>query len=502
MLLFLRCRCAFDEKTAGSSATQKDALKVNLDQLQCHFTWTPKKKIIDLDDMKQRLEDTIQTSVKPQARFYNHFAFINCQQGKYEEAIQNLKEAERILRETHGDEFEKRILVTYGNYVWVYYHMDRLEEAQSYLDKLETVCKLFPEASRFTAMIPEVYGEKGLSLLKSAGQYYEEAKECFKKALEKDPDNIEWNVGYATVLYRLEAFSGTPESHEPTESMKQFRRVLELDPDHAEAMVLLALKLQELSQEGEASTLVERALQKSPDLPHVLRYAAKFYRIKGDVEKALKVLKTAMEITPNSTFLHHQIGLCYRKKLMPLLKHPLSKNPKDPAFQQKVELIKLCKSHFKNAFKPRPLTFIRAQLDFAGICSLNEEFPEAEKIYNNLLKLKDIRPENRQAICLQAGLFQLFQKRAESKAIAHFLEGMKVNYNSIERKKCRENLERTATGRLHRNPRDSEALGALGFLHQLDGKKRKAVEYFEKALQFDQGNEEYLSALCELRLSI
>ncbi|XP_060697874.1 interferon-induced protein with tetratricopeptide repeats 5-like [Hemiscyllium ocellatum] len=484
------------------SATQKDALKVSLNQLQCHFTWTPQKENIDLDDMKQRLEDTIQTNVKYQARCYNHLAFINCLQGNYEEAIQNLKEAERILKESHGDDFDKRILVTYGNYAWVYYHMDRLEEAQSYLNKLETVCKLFPEASRFAAMIPEVYGEKGLSLLKSAGQYYEEAKECFKKALEKDPENIEWNVGYATVLYRLEAFSGTPESHEPTESMKQFRHVLELDPDHAEAMVLLALKLQELSQEGEASTLVERALQKSPDLPHVLRYAAKFYRIKGDVERALKVLKTAMEITPSSTFLHHQIGLCYRKKLMSLLKNPLSKNPSNPAFQQKVELIKLCKSHFKNAFKPRPLTFIRAQLDFAGICSLNEEFPEAEKIYTNLLKLKDIRPENRQAICLQAGLFQLFQKRAESKAITLFLEGMKVNYNSIERIKCRENLEKTTTRRLRRNPRDSEALGALGFLHQLDGKKRKAVEYFEKALQFDQGNEEYLSALCELRLSI
>ncbi|XP_020384728.2 interferon-induced protein with tetratricopeptide repeats 5-like [Rhincodon typus] len=484
------------------SDTQKDLLKVKLDQLQCHFTWAPQKETVDLDDLKQRLEDSIQTSVKRQARLYNQLAFINCLQGNCEEAIQNLNEAEKILRENHKDEFEKRIIITYGNYAWVYYHMDRLEEAQSYLGKLETVCKPFPEASRFTAMIPEVYGEKGWSLLKSAGQYYEEAKECFKEALKKDPDNIEWNVGYATVLSRLEAFSGTPESREPTQSVKQFRRVLELDPDHAEAMVLLALKLQEFSQEEEAFTLVERALQKSPDLPHVLRYAAKFYRNNGDVEKALKVLKTAMEITPNSTFLHHQIGLCYRKKLMSLLKNPLSRRLHNPAFQQKTELIKLCKCHFKKAFEHRPLTFIKAQLDFAGICSINEEFPEAEKIYNNLLKLKDIRPEVRQAICLQAGLFQLHQKRTESKAIAHFLEGMKVDYNSVERKKCRENLERIATRRLHRNTRDSEALGVLGFLHQLDGKKRKAIEYLEKALEFDQGNEEYLSALCELRLSI
>ncbi|XP_078060427.1 antiviral innate immune response effector IFIT1-like [Mustelus asterias] len=351
------------------SDQEKDLLKVKLDQLQCHFTWAPQKENIDLDDMKQRLEDSIQLDVIYRATSYNQLAFVNCLQGNCEEAIQNLQEAEEILRENHEDEFEKRIIVTYGNRAWVNYHMGQLTEAQSYLDKLERICQQFPDASRYTAMIPEVYGEKGWSLLNCTSQYYEDAMECFKKALEEDPDNTEWNVGYATVLFRLEWFSGTPESRGPSEAVKHLRRVLELDPDHTEAMVLLALKLQHFNQKEEALKFIEEALQKSPDLPYVLRYAAKFYRTKGDVEKAVDLLKKGLEITPNSTFLHHQIGLCYRTRLYELMKYPDSKGPCNAALQQRAELIKLCKFHFQKAFESRPLTSIKPHLLFAEICS-------------------------------------------------------------------------------------------------------------------------------------
>uniref|UniRef100_UPI00398EBBC3 interferon-induced protein with tetratricopeptide repeats 5-like n=1 Tax=Pristiophorus japonicus TaxID=55135 RepID=UPI00398EBBC3 len=451
--------------------------------------------------MKYRLQDSIQAGVKYQAMSYNHLAFVNCLQGNCEEAIQNLREAEKILRENHEHEFERRSIITYGNYAWVYYHMGQLTETQSYLDKLEMICKQFTDGSRYTALIPEVYGEKGWSLLTSASQYYEEAKECFQKALEEDPDNTEWNVGYATALFRLEWFSGTPESRGPSQSMKQLRRVLELDPDDTVAMVLLALKLQQFNQKAEALKLVEQALQMSPDLPYVTRYAAKFYRSKGDDGKAVELLKKALEITPTSTFLHHQIGQCYRNRLFQLLKYPGSKDPRNPAFQQKAELIELCKYHFGKAFEHRPLSSIKAQLDFAAIRSLNSEYLKAEETYRNLLKLENTRPENKQQICLAAGLFELHQKSSESNAISYFLQGVKVKYDSKEWRNCHKNLEKIANRRLRRNSRDSKALGVLGLLHQLDGKKCKAIECFEKALEFDCHNEEYLNALTELRLS-
>ncbi|XP_059803476.1 interferon-induced protein with tetratricopeptide repeats 1-like [Hypanus sabinus] len=478
------------------SNTPGDLLKEKLDQLQCHFTWSPQKETIDLDDMMLRLQDSLALGKKYQAASYNHLAFVNSLQGHFEEAIQNLKEAEKILREEYKDEFERRSIITYGNFAWVHYHMGQLTEAQSYLDKLEMICKPLSDGPRYTAMIPEVYGEKGWSLMSSAAEYYEEAKECFSKALEQDPDNTEWIMGHATALSRLEAFSGTPESRDQSQSVKYFRRVLELDPDDAVAMVLLALKLQRLGQNEEANELVEKALTKTPDLPYILRYAAKYYRQRGFVEKAIELLKQALELTPHSGFLHHQLGLCYRSKL----NYTRCRYPRNPVFHQKAELINLCKYHLEKAFDHRRRSFIRAQLDFADICITSGEYSRAEETYRRLVELVDIRPENMQSICLEAGLFELYQKRSETNAVRLFLKGVKIEYNSRERGKCRMNLEQWADRKLSVNAHDSKALSIKAILYQLDGKMGRATEYFEKALEFDPGNEEYVSALSQLRI--
>ncbi|XP_072882912.1 interferon-induced protein with tetratricopeptide repeats 1-like [Hemitrygon akajei] len=478
------------------SNTPGDLLKEKLDQLQCHFTWRPQKETIDVEDVIFRLHDSIDMNLKYKEQSYNQLAFLNCLQGNCEEAIQNLKEAEKILREEYKDEFERRSIITYGNFAWVHYHMGQLTEAQSYLDKLEMICKPLSDGPRYTAMIHEVYGEKGWSLLNSAGEYCEEAKECFAKALEQDPDNTEWIMGYATALSRLESLSGTPESRDQSQSVKHFRRVLELDPDDAVAMVLLGLKLQMLRQNEKANELIEQALQKTSDLPYVLRYAAKYYRQRGFVERAIELLKKALELTPHSGFLHYQLGLCYRSKL----KYSHSRYPRNPEFQQKAEFINLCKYHLEKSFEHRQKTAIKPQLVFAEICIISGEYSRAEETYRRLMELVDIRPENMQSICLEAGLFELHQKRSETNAVRHFLKGVKIEYNSIERQKCRTNLEEWVERKLLVNAHDSKALGVKAFLYQLDGIKGRAIKYFEKALKFDPGNEEYVSALSQLRI--
>ncbi|XP_078268858.1 interferon-induced protein with tetratricopeptide repeats 5-like [Rhinoraja longicauda] len=473
------------------SSRMRDLLKEKLDQLECHFTWGPQKETLDLDDMVYRLKDATIFAAKYQATSYNQLAFVNCLQGNCEEALQNLKEADRIMRENHKDTFERNSIITCGNCAWVHYHMGQLTEAQSYLDKLEMICKPLTDGPRYTAMIPEVFGEKGWSLLSSAALYYEKAMECFEKALGKDPNNTEWIMGKATVLFRLEAFSGTPESHGRSESVKYLRRVLELDPDDAMAMVLLALKLKGLGKKEEAKTLVEQALQKASERPYLLCYAAKFYREDGAVEKAINLLKQALELTPHSCFSHHQIGICYSIKL---------NKPGNRNRGQQAELIGQCKYHFWKATECRPRSAVRPKLDYADICIRNEEYSEAEEIYNDLVKLEDIRPEYTQLICLKAGSFELYQKRSESSAISLFLKGVKIEYDSRERRLCKEKLEKWADKKLYYAPRDSKALGVRGLTYQLDGNKSKAIEYFEKALEIDHENEEYLRALSELHL--
>ncbi|XP_062927244.1 interferon-induced protein with tetratricopeptide repeats 5-like [Mobula hypostoma] len=483
------------------SDTLKESLFEKLCQLQCHFTWIPQKDNTDFSDMKLRLQDSIKLGVKYQATSYNQLAFVNCQQGDYEEAIQNLKEAEKIWRENHKEELERRSIITYGNFAWVHYHMGQLTEAQSYLDMLEVICKRLSDSPRYTAMIPEVYGEKGWSLLTFGRRvYFEEAKKCFEKALEEDSHNGEWTMGYATALYRLEALSGVSENQEQNLCLMYLRRVLELDPDDTVAMVMLALKLQEFNEAEEANELVEEALRKTPDLPYVLRYAAKFYRIGGDVDIAIGLLKKALEFTPSSSFLHHQIGICYRGKLFTLEKKAGSNYPDRATFQLKAELISKSKYHFEKAFELKPV-FIFAKLDFAGICLENGEVTRAEEIYNSLLSLEDLALDHKQALALQVGLFELHHKRSESNAIIYFLDGLKFHHGSKQWKLCDSNLRKILGKQIQRNPRNSKAFGILGMVHQLAGEKDEAVKCFEKALEFDPGNEEYLNALSELRPS-
>ncbi|XP_062927248.1 interferon-induced protein with tetratricopeptide repeats 1-like [Mobula hypostoma] len=463
------------------SNTPGDLLKEKLDQLQCHFTWRPQKETIDLENVKFRLQYSLTLGGKYQAASYNLLAFVNCLQGHFEEAIENLKQAEKILRENYKVEFERRSIITYGNFAWVHYHMGQLAEAQSYLDKLEVICKRLSDGPRYTAMIPEVYGEKGWSLLSSASEYYEEAKECYAKALQQDPDNTEWIIGYATVLSRLESLSGNPESCDQCQSVKYFRRVLELDPDDAVAMVLLAVKLQRLRQNEEAHELVVKALQKTSDLPYVLCSTAKYYRQRGPVEKAIQLLKKALELTPHSWFLHHQLGLCYRRKL----ECTRSRYLRNPVFHQRAELISLCKYHFEKSFEHSRSLAIQPQLDFADICITSGEYSRAEEIYRRLVELVDIHPGNIQSICLEAGRFELNYKKSETNAVRLFLKGVKIEYNSIERESCRMNLEEWADRKLSINAQDSEALGIKAFLYQLDGIN-------------DPGNQEHLSALSQL----
>ncbi|XP_072095843.1 interferon-induced protein with tetratricopeptide repeats 1-like [Mobula birostris] len=398
------------------------------------------------------MQDSLKFDVKYKVMSYNQLAFVNCIQGKCEEAIQNLKEAEKILRENHKDKFERSSIITYGNFAWVHYHMGQLTEAQSYLDKLEVICKRLSDGPRYTAMTPEVYGEKGWSLLTSGNSiYYEEAKKCFEEALEKDSDNTEWIMGYATALFRLESISGTPANRQQSQSVRHLRRVLQLDSDDTVAMVLMALKLRIFNQKKEATKLVEEALQKTPDFPYVLRYAAKFWRLEKDVEKAIGLLKKALGITPDSIFLHHQIALCYELKLNKLIHNPFPQNGSNCEHQQKTELIRECKHHFAKVDEQCP-SAVKPHLDFAQFCVKIEDYSKAEEIYDKLLKLVSISPREMQTIRLKAGLFQMQQMKSESNAITLFLEGLNIEHESSERKMCRRHLEQWLNRKLQRNP--------------------------------------------------
>ncbi|MBN3285582.1 IFT1B protein, partial [Polyodon spathula] len=297
-------------------SSSENTLHDKLLQLECHFTWDLKKEEIKINDLEITIPENIQFSVeKYKGKLYNYLAYVKHLKGFNEEALKYLEQAEEITKKDHEDEFEKLVIVTYGNFAWVHYHMGELTKAQSYLEKLEDICKTFPTASRYSVLLPIVYAEKGWSFLKVCDEkHYKIAKECFERALEEEPDEKEWNADYAIVLYRLEQF-GPSVCAEDSIALKQLKHALELDPENPVLMVHLGIKLQLYEQNEEALKLVNQALKLSPQSPSVAGHAASFFRNHGCPDKSLEVLKEALQAAPDSHPLHYQLGLTYRSKI-------------------------------------------------------------------------------------------------------------------------------------------------------------------------------------------
>ncbi|XP_023365351.1 interferon-induced protein with tetratricopeptide repeats 5 [Otolemur garnettii] len=481
------------------SAIPKETLKAILLELECHFTWNLLKEDIDLFDVEDTIGQQLEfLTTKSRLALYNLLAYVKHLKGQNKDAVECLKQAEEIIQREHSNEEEVRSLVTWGNYAWVYYHMDQLGEAQKYIDKIGNVCKKLSSPSNYKLERPEIDCEKGWALLKFGGKYYQKAKAAFEKALEAEPDNPEFNIGYAITVYRLD--DSDREGSIKSFSLGPLRKAVTLNPDNTYIKVFLALKLQDVHAEAEGEKYIEEILDQISSQPYVLRYAAKFYRRKNSWDKALELLKRALEVTPTSSFLHHQMGLCYRAQMIQIKKATRNR-PKGKDKLKVDELIASAIFHFKAAVE-RDSMFAFAYTDLANMYAERGQYSNAEDIFWKALRLGNITDDHKHQIHYHYGRFQEFHRKSENTAIHHYLEALKVKDRSSLRTKLTSALKKLATKRLCHNALDVQSLSALGFVYKLEGEKRQAAEYYERAQKIDPENAEFLTALCELRLSI
>ncbi|XP_060716790.1 interferon-induced protein with tetratricopeptide repeats 5-like [Tachysurus vachellii] len=472
------------------SSTQDTTIKTSLLQLECHFTWALNKNDLDLTDLLNRLEEDHKLKHESKARVartHSCVGFVKFLLSSNTEAL-NYFERSVELTKSHGNECDKLLVVVYGDLAWLHYHMGNLAECESYLNKLSEIKVKYPSVP-----YAEVLGEKGWTFLKFSRKYYERAKECFKKALELEPDKGDWNSGLAVTLYRIEDIL---QDTSGSTAIDQLRRAIVIDPDDDVLKVLLALKLPSHKKYSEAESLVEHALERSPEHPHVIRYAGKFFWSQVSVDRSIDLLKRVLEKVSNSSFIHHQLGLCYKKKILNLKQ----------AGSHHTEVAEInraqtqCIYHLEMATEMNP-SFIIAMSELALQYGWNQELSRAEEMFQITFQVAEEKNDNYQFVQRYYADFQLNCMRCESAAIKHYIECLKINRKQYEGTKSAERLERIAKRRIKNNPIDGEAYGILGIIHKEKGEKQQAIECFETALSFVD-NEDYLSDLCELRLSL
>ncbi|XP_017338228.1 interferon-induced protein with tetratricopeptide repeats 5 [Ictalurus punctatus] len=469
------------------SSTQDIILKTKLIQLECHFTWALNENDTDLTDLLNRLEEQLDLDLGREegaARTHSSMGFVKFLLGSNTEALSNLERSVELTK-SRGNDCDKLLVVAYGDLAWLYHRMGNFAECESYLNKLREIKEKYPSVP-----YAEVLGEKGWTFLKFSWKYNERAKECFRKALELDPEEGEWNAGLAIALYRAEDMLEDPVV------IDQLRRAIATNPDDDVLKVLLGLRLVAHKKYSEAESLVEQALERSPEHPHVMRYVGKYFRIEGSVDRSIALLKRALEKVSNAGFIHHQLGLCYKKKILNLMQAG-SHHTKGAEIKR---IREQCIYHLEMATELKT-SFIIAMNELAFQYGANQNMSRAEEMFQNTFKAAREKKDNYQSVHYYYANFQQYCMKCEPAAIKHYTECLKINPNTYHGSKSAKSLQKIAERRIENNPRDGEAFGILGIIHKEKGEKQQAIECFEQALSFVD-KEDYLTDLCELRLSL
>ncbi|XP_066456830.1 interferon-induced protein with tetratricopeptide repeats 5-like [Eleutherodactylus coqui] len=474
------------------------SLRLRLLQLKCHFTWKLLLKEMD-PDIEEKLHDQLTFLVtKNKYMVYNFLAYVTYLKSDYTKAVANLQKAEEVIKENNPDGPDHKYLVTYGNYAWIFYYLQQYEDSQKYIDKVDQINKGLKD----TPDISEIYGEKGWALLKFCGQYCEKAKLCFQKALELEPEDPEWNSGYATAVYRLEGFNGRKCPASECKSLDLLKRAIEKNPNDAVVKALLALKLQDLDRTNEGKEYIEEAIKQAPNLPYVLRYVAKFYRRARMEDEALRHLKTAVDLIPNSRFLHHQVGLCYKRKYINYKKQLGNRNIYNRQLdQESYDLLQNAIFHFEKVVESKK-SFVHAYVDLANMYGEANEYQKAEDTFEAVLAFPSLLDEEKQQIYYHYGKFKEHCRRSQSEAIHYYKMSLQITSNMKEKEFSESALRRISSKMIRNNRQDPEGFALLGFVHKTNGERNDAIDCYEQALRYDPYNEEYVSELCELRLMI
>ncbi|XP_077310311.1 interferon-induced protein with tetratricopeptide repeats 5-like [Lithobates pipiens] len=414
----------------------KKSLMDRLLKLQCHFTWHLLGEDVDIDNVEERLNDQI--VFLPDAlkhRMYNLLAYLKHLKGDHEEAMIQLQNAEEHIQESNiSEDTDVRRTVMYANFAWVFYHQNQFTKSSIYATKVEIILKQYESPPNKNTLILDIYGEQGWAYLSFTGKYYQQAAECFEKALELDPEDPELNSGYAMAVYRMEGISYS--SNTEIKSFPLLERAVRLNPRDTVLKVLLALKCLDMKNYNQGTMLVEQALQEQPESPYVLRYAGEFYRRNEKINEAIAILKKAVSLTPTSFTVHYHLAKCYKKLIMP--NYTLYNR------QQNEETIANAIFHSEKAVELN-MSSVGAHILLASVYMKANEHQKAKEEFNKTLTMNNIDSVQKQELHFYRALY-FKHLGAESEAVKHLKVVIDIQNPTWFRETAIQVLEKLETG--------------------------------------------------------
>ncbi|KAG7334144.1 hypothetical protein KOW79_002551 [Hemibagrus wyckioides] len=279
-------------------------------------------------------------------------------------------------------------------------------------------------------LLREVLSEKAWSFISFSKNHYIKAKEIFQEALQKEPEDKEWNTGYAFALFHLEGLEIREDRRIPFEespAVRQLKRALKLDPDNVMIHVFMGLKCYKNKRNAEAWEHMKHALHMAPYDLSVVLSVAKFMKKEQCYDMAIGVLKKMLEKAPDSSRLHHEIANNYRWKAMQIgdMHNPM--------------LLSYCIHHLEEGARLNP-HFVYPQIELALRYAEVGNYAKAKQKFQELFARPNLQPADLQAWHRIYGDFNMYRLGSEATAVKHYKEGMAMQKVSTEWKICKNRL--------------------------------------------------------------
>lgn len=240
-----------------------------------------------------------------------------------------------------------------------YYGLEKNGAAVSHFRKVEPNTRFYDDAVVHVAFLLHEDGKT------------EEAIEYLQTAVEKNPDNGEFNYYLGTMYEENENFSLSlkylqkaidsdqenvkyhfrlgvvqDKAGDKEASIASMRKVIELDPKHANALNYLGYTYADLGRNlDEAERLIKEALKHKPDDGYITDSLGWVYYKRGQYDIALTYLKKAVSIVPDDPIMLEHLGDTYLKlndsqNALKYYKKALTKKEKDTReLEEKIQRI-------------------------------------------------------------------------------------------------------------------------------------------------------------------
>ncbi|KAF3835567.1 hypothetical protein F7725_028125 [Dissostichus mawsoni] len=192
------------------------------------------------------------------------------------------------------------LVVNYGNLAWLHHHLGDQAESEAYLSKIDALNTKYPSPSQ-EELHPETYAEKAYTLLALKGDINLVA-DYFQRAIEMQPDMVEWNSWHVLALMYASKHSSKGLEDDIFEKM---RIAKEQDPDN---LYLAAHYLDQRAQRGEriedeARELATKVLRSPVSSYSGLKPLLRVYRKYISVDESIDLAEEALKNHPDERYL-------------------------------------------------------------------------------------------------------------------------------------------------------------------------------------------------------